>query len=126
MGLFIVVGIVIGRLVWQGGGSSVVFSMVVAYLFILADFSIQPFFGLQFSEGVFVDKFGVLMAVITLVVGVLTLLCSHNEFRAARVEPKKGREVRILLTLMCCLFMFVSGNWMWFYIWFEASVIPIM
>nr|YP_010393065.1 NADH dehydrogenase subunit 4 [Bactronophorus thoracites]UPX89035.1 NADH dehydrogenase subunit 4 [Bactronophorus thoracites] len=126
MGLFIVVGIVIGSLVWQGGGSSVVFSMVVAYLFILADFSIQPFFGLQFSEGVFVDKFGVLMAVMTLVVGVLTLLCSHNEFSAASVEPKKGSEVSILLTLMCCLFMFVSGNWMWFYMWFEASVIPMM
>lgn len=80
------------------------------------EFSVQPFVGFQCIEFLMVDKFRMLIVIISLVVGVMTLLCRHNEFRLVSSRSKVGGEIRILLTLMCSVFMFVAGNWMWFYI----------
>lgn len=91
------------------------FGLALALLLAVVEFSVQPFSGFQPIEIVFIDKFRTIMVIITLVVGVITLMCRHNEFNLYSFRGKKGAELSILLTLTCSVFMFVSANWMWFY-----------
>nr|UPX89131.1 NADH dehydrogenase subunit 4 [Bankia sp. TBF03]UPX89143.1 NADH dehydrogenase subunit 4 [Bankia sp. TBF05] len=126
MVFFSLVGCVVTSAVWNAGGAGVIFGLVLSYLLAISEFSIQPFSGFQPMSFVLLDKFSTLMVVMTLVVGVMTLMCSHNEFNLYGLSSKKGAELSVLLTLVCSVFMFVSANWMWFYMWFEASLIPML
>nr|YP_010393089.1 NADH dehydrogenase subunit 4 [Bankia setacea]UPX89071.1 NADH dehydrogenase subunit 4 [Bankia setacea]UPX89107.1 NADH dehydrogenase subunit 4 [Bankia setacea] len=126
MGFFVLIGMVVSSALWNVGGAGVIFGLVIAFLLVLVEFSVQPFLGFQPMEYVLLDKFSTLMVVMTLIVGVMTLLCSHNEFNVSSFSAKSGAEMSVLLTLMFSVFMFISANWMWFYMWFEASLIPML
>lgn len=110
MVFFSLVGCVVTRAVWNAGGAGVIFGLVLSYLLAIREFSIQPFSGFQPMSFVLLDKFRTLIVVITLVVGVITLMCSHNEFNLYGLRSKKGAELSVLLTLVCSVFMFVSAN----------------
>lgn len=86
------------------------FGLAVALLLVVVEISVQPFAGFQPMDFVFLDKFRRIIVIMTLVVGVMTLICRHNEFNLYRFRGKKGAELRILLTLTCSVFIFVSSN----------------
>lgn len=110
MAFFVLAGSVFRRVLWRTGGAGVIFGLSVALLLVVVEFSVQPFSGFQPIDFVYIDKFSGIMVIITLVVGVITLMCSHNEFNLYRFRGKKGAELRIILTLTCSVFMFVSSN----------------
>nr|UPX89251.1 NADH dehydrogenase subunit 4 [Lyrodus sp. FL G0] len=126
MALFVLTGSVFSSVLWSTGGAGVMFGLAAALLLAVVEFSVQPFTGFQPMEFVFIDKFSCIMIFMTLVVGIMTLMCSHNEFNLYSSSGKKGAELSVLLTLTCSVFMFVAANWMWFYMWFEASLIPML
>jgi len=110
VGFFVLIGIVVRSALWNVGGAGVIFGLVIAFLLVLVEFSVQPFLGFQPIEYVLLDKFRTLIVVITLIVGVITLLCSHNEFNVSRFRAKRGAEMSVLLTLIFSVFIFISAN----------------
>nr|YP_010393125.1 NADH dehydrogenase subunit 4 [Lithoredo abatanica]UPX89227.1 NADH dehydrogenase subunit 4 [Lithoredo abatanica]UPX89239.1 NADH dehydrogenase subunit 4 [Lithoredo abatanica] len=109
-----------------GSGSIIVLGMSVCYLLMLVEFFVRPLFLVRAGSMFMLDNLSVLMVCLSLLVGVVTLMCSHKDFNVSKGLAKKGIEMGVISVLGFSVFMFVSVNWMVFFVCFEASLIPMV
>nr|YP_010393006.1 NADH dehydrogenase subunit 4 [Xylonora corona]UPX88868.1 NADH dehydrogenase subunit 4 [Xylonora corona] len=62
------------------------------------------------------------MVAMSLLILVITLLCSQKEFNA----NMEGCESTIVMVVSVCILFFVSSSWMFFFFFFELALIPTL
>nr|YP_010555849.1 NADH dehydrogenase subunit 4 [Cryptonema producta]UYR95081.1 NADH dehydrogenase subunit 4 [Cryptonema producta] len=104
--------------------SWVILVMSVAMLVTLLSYSGYSY-TLQ-SEWLGVDDMGILMVLLSLVVTVMSMVSSNKELRSDNVSLYKGFSAAEMIMYVCLgsVLFFSACNWMDFFFFFEASLIP--
>nr|YP_010393173.1 NADH dehydrogenase subunit 4 [Teredothyra matocotana]UPX89335.1 NADH dehydrogenase subunit 4 [Teredothyra matocotana] len=126
MSLIGFIGVLSVGTVLMDGGSIFILGLAACYLLFVTEFFVRPLSVFQPSEMLMMDNMSVLMVVLSLLVGIMTLMCSQKDFNVSRYVYKKGIEGSVLLVLGLSIGMFVSGSWMLFFICFEGSLLPML
>nr|YP_010393149.1 NADH dehydrogenase subunit 4 [Nototeredo knoxi]UPX89275.1 NADH dehydrogenase subunit 4 [Nototeredo knoxi] len=126
MALFCFFGLIVVGSFLVRGGSTYILGLSFCYVMFLVEFFIRPLSVCQMSDLILVDNMSVLMVVLGLLVGVVSLMCSHKDFSASSLLSKKGVEMSVLFVLGLSICMFISSSWMLFFICFEGSLLPML
>nr|YP_010393113.1 NADH dehydrogenase subunit 4 [Kuphus polythalamius]UPX89191.1 NADH dehydrogenase subunit 4 [Kuphus polythalamius]UPX89203.1 NADH dehydrogenase subunit 4 [Kuphus polythalamius] len=126
MAFFEFFGVAVVGVLLLNGGSIFILGFGVCYLLVVAEFFVRPLVGCQFGELVLMDSLSVLLVVMSLLVGVMSLMCSSKDFNVSSFMGKKGIEVPVLLVLGFSIGAFISSSWLGFFVCFEGSLLPML